>query len=100
MSRDYKDERIVIYSSYIDKRLTRRLGRRVPLELAVDNPRIEDIYRAAVELGLDPIIEEDKSYPRTWYRARGRILVRKIESKSRIIKMVSQRVKEMYRRKY
>lgn len=100
MSREYKGERIVVYPSYIDKRLTRRLGRRVPREEAVDNPRLEEIYEAASDLGLDPLIEEDKAYPRTWYSRRGRVIVRKTDSKSRVLRSIAKRIKERRRSKH
>ncbi|MCE4629059.1 MAG: signal recognition particle subunit SRP19/SEC65 family protein [Desulfurococcales archaeon] len=100
MSREYKGERIAIYPSYLDKKLPRRLGRKVPIDVAVENPRIDEIVKVASELGLDPYVEEDKTHPRTWYRYPGRVIVRKADSKIRILKMISQLIKDKYRKKH
>ena len=98
MSKDYRGERIVIYPAYLDKRLSRRLGRRVPLDIAVLSPRLEDIVRAARELGLDPIVDENSRYPRVWYRYRGRVIVLKKSRKQDILRDISKKINE-YRRK-
>ncbi|MEB3806378.1 MAG: signal recognition particle protein Srp19 [Desulfurococcales archaeon] len=90
MSRDYKGRYTVVYPSYIDSRLPRRLGRKIPRELAVPGPRLDEIYEAAKELGLEPIVDEDASYPRTWFHERGRVIVEKKYSKLDILKNISK----------
>ncbi|MCE4619545.1 MAG: signal recognition particle protein Srp19 [Desulfurococcales archaeon] len=99
MSKEYRGERIVLYPAYLDKRLPRRLGRRVPRDLAVLSPRLEEIAAAAEELGLDPIIEEDKAYPRAWFRSKGRVIVLRKYSKQETLRMIASRIVELRRRK-
>ncbi len=92
MSKELREKRIVLYPAYFDKRLSRRLGRKVSLELSVPSPRLEEIVRAAEELGLEPIVEEDKLYPRTWFLSRGRVIVLKKTSKTKLLKMISEKI--------
>ena len=99
MSREYRGERIVLYPAYLDKRLSRRLGRRVPRDLAVLSPRLEEIVTAAEELGLDPIVEEDKAYPRVWFRSKGRVIVLRKYTKQETLRMISSKIIELRRRK-
>lgn len=83
----------VIWLEYFDGNNKRKDGRRVPKHLAIKNPNIEDLKNAAKSLGLNPIIEIDKAYPKKWWRKSGRILVKKKYSKSKIIKQIAQKMK-------
>ncbi|UCE36638.1 MAG: signal recognition particle subunit SRP19/SEC65 family protein, partial [Thermoplasmata archaeon] len=65
-------------------------GRRVPKALACPTPTVEDIEKAAKSLGLNPVVEKDKSYPRYWYKKRGRVLVEKKMQKSELLKKISE----------
>jgi len=92
VSRDYRGEKIIIYPAYFDKRLSRRLGRRIPQDLAVPSPRLEEIYKAAEELGLQPLMEEDKAYPRVWFLTHGRIIISKKASKTELLKNIAEKI--------
>ncbi len=96
MSRDYKGKRIVVYPEYLDLRRSRSEGRRVRRDKAVPNPKIEEIMRAAEELGLNPTYEE-ASYPRNWWEHRGRVIVDKKDSKQSILRRIAEKIRE-YRR--
>jgi signal recognition particle subunit SRP19 len=64
----------VIYPAYLDADLTRARGRRVPQELAVADPDVEEIARAVQQVGYDAVVERDATYSRE-YEPRGRVLV-------------------------
>lgn len=66
----------VLWPAYFDADLTRREGRRVPLDLAVENPTIEEIAQAVGQVGYDAQIDRDVAYPREHYETRGRVVVR------------------------
>lgn len=80
---------IVIWPSYLDATLTRRMGRRIPKEIAVPNPRIEEVEGALKELNVKYVLENEKSYPRTWFKDKGRILVEKKWGKNKIIREIA-----------
>jgi signal recognition particle subunit SRP19 len=65
----------VIWPAYLDATLSRSEGRRVPEDLAVDEPTVEEIARAVKQVGYDIDVERDKTYSRE-YEPRGRVLVR------------------------
>ncbi|WP_247008972.1 signal recognition particle subunit SRP19 [Halorientalis litorea] len=65
----------VMWPAFFDADLTRAEGRRVPLELAVPDPTVEEIAQAVQQVGYDAVVERDKQYPREW-EERGRVLVK------------------------
>lgn len=85
-----KDKLIVLYPEYFTAKYTRAEGRRVPKSLAKTSPTVEDLEKAAKSIGLNPIVEKDKSYPRYWFKKRGRILVKKKMSKSELLKAIGK----------
>ncbi len=99
MSREYRGKRVVVYTSYLDSNLPRRLGRRISREEAVPNPRIEELYEAALELGLNPEIEKEARHPRTWFTHRGRIIVDKVASKQELLRLIASKVREKRRKR-
>jgi len=68
----------VLWPAYFDAALTRSEGRRVPKELAVEEPTVDEIAEAVQQVGYDAVIERDKSYSRE-YETRGRVLVQGAE---------------------
>lgn len=67
------DKRVVLYPHYITKSKTVQDGRRIPKELACDNPNVMEMLECLKELQI-PAVIEDKHYPRDWF-IRGRLRV-------------------------
>ena len=72
----------VIWPAYLDAELTRSKGRRVPQELAVTEPTVDEIAEAVGQVGYDAVIEREKTYPRE-YEPRGRVLVKDADDASK-----------------
>ena len=83
----------VIWPIYIDAGASRREGRKVSRELAIKNPTVDDIVKAAKKLGLNPV-KEEKSYPKRWWRREGRVLVDKKERKMSVLVKIAENVKQ------
>lgn len=64
----------VIWPAALDANLSRSEGRRISLELAVEEPTVDEIARAVQQVGYDAVIEREKAYSRE-YETRGRVLV-------------------------
>jgi signal recognition particle subunit SRP19 len=64
----------VIWPAALDATRSRSEGRKVPLDLAVEEPTVDEIARAVQQVGYDARIEREVTYPRE-YEARGRVLV-------------------------
>ena len=86
---------ITVWPQYLDKDLSLNEGRKVSKEIAVGEPTLSDIERAAKRLGLQYDIEKDKSYPGKWYEKSGRILVEWEGTKMELLKELSLEIKEM-----
>lgn len=83
--------RLVVWPHYFDKARTRAQGRRVPADLAVEEPRAGDIANAARTLGLKVELDEDARPPFGVHR--GRILVAKSpEKKEALLKQIARRL--------
>jgi signal recognition particle subunit SEC65 len=66
-----------VYPSYLTKRTSRRLGRRLSQASALPDAAVEDMVRAATTLGFHVTAEPGKQYPRESYRLAGRLKVSK-----------------------
>lgn len=82
----------VLWPEYFDSNLTRAQGRKVKRSLAISNPTTELISKACQSLGLENRIEAEKSYPGTWYRKGGRVLVDRKIPKSQLLVKVGERL--------
>ena len=73
----------VIYPAYLDAAKTRSEGRRVPEDLAVDGPTVDEIATAVRQVGYEAVVERDKSYSREHWTERGRVLVADADDSSK-----------------
>ena len=86
----------VIWPAYLDAELSRSKGRRVPQDLAVEEPTVDEIAQAVQQVGYDAKIERDVAYPRNHYTPRGRVLVKDSEdSKNDVVQAVAAYVSTM-----
>ena len=60
------DNAIVVWPEYFDKKRSRAEGRRLPIELCVDEPSLDIIAKGAMILDLEYKIFEDMAYPANW----------------------------------
>ena len=84
--------RIIIWPVYIDSNRTQAEGRRIPQKTAVSSPKLREISRAAGKLGLNPLVEKDKSYPKLWWEKSGRVIVDGKMTKREIILRISKMI--------
>ena len=69
----------VIWPAALDANCSRAEGRRVSLDLAVEDPTVDEIAKAVQQVGYDAVIERDVAYSREPWRKRGRVLVKNAE---------------------
>jgi len=96
LSREYRGRKIVIYPQYIDSNKSRSMGRRLSLKESIPNPRIEEIVKAAEQLGLNPIVEESR-YPKEWWSSSYRVVVDKHGSKLNTLRLIARKIRESRR---
>jgi signal recognition particle subunit SRP19 len=91
------EKALVLWPSYFDLRVSREAGRRVPRRDAVEGPSASMLFEAVKSLGLDCILELDKSYPRFWHRHEGRVLVEPKLTKKDLVTKVAAKLKTVPR---
>lgn len=86
-----------VYPEHIDHRLSRRLGRKIPLSLAVDNPTLDELIAACELLGIPTIVERNKSHPSNWIERKGRIKILKLTriSKHKLLKLLAHKINQI-----
>ncbi|XRO75182.1 signal recognition particle subunit SRP19/SEC65 family protein [Methanocaldococcus sp. 28A] len=84
---------MIIWPAYIDKNKSRKEGRRVPEDLAIENPKLEDIEKALKKLGLEPMIHREKRYPRQHWEICGCVEVDYKENKLQLLKEICKIIK-------
>ncbi|MCK4938383.1 MAG: signal recognition particle protein Srp19 [Methanosarcinales archaeon] len=88
-------DKFVIWPAYIDKGNSRSGGRIISKKRSVTSPDLKEINSAAEELGLNPVLEKDKAYPKSWWDVSGRVLVDKKGLKSGIARDIARKIGEM-----
>lgn len=84
--------KVNIWPVYIDSKKTKHDGRKIALVHAVDSPKLREISRAANKLGLNPEVEKNKSYSKSWWETSGRITVDKTMPKREILIKISKMI--------
>tara|TARA_A100001037_G_scaffold299113_1_gene324067 strand:+ start:11644 stop:12006 length:363 start_codon:yes stop_codon:yes gene_type:complete len=85
----------LIYPAYLDSHKSRSEGRRVPIDISVENPTVEEIEVALDKIGYSSEIEKNKSYSRQPWVVTGRVRVKNSSdsAKNDIIQAVAAYVK-------
>ena len=87
--------KIIVWPVYIDSKKTKKEGRRISLKEAVSSPKLSEISTAARKLKLNPEVENNKSYSRSWWESSGRVSIDKNMSKKEILVKISNLIKGM-----
>ena len=82
----------IIWPVYIDSKKSKHEGRKIPMDDAVDSPKLREISKAANKLGLNPEVEKNKSYSRSWWEISGRVSVDKTMPKREILIKISKMI--------
>ncbi|MBA2847002.1 signal recognition particle subunit SRP19 [Methanococcus maripaludis] len=75
---------IILWPAYIDLKRTKNEGRKVPKEIAVQNPKLKDIASKIKKMGLEYSVENKKSYPKESWEICGYIKVKVDENTSKL----------------
>ena len=87
-------ENYVIWTVNLDKRKSRSEGRRIPKRFSIPNVKLQELVEACRKMGIE-CIEEDKKYPKCWWEESGRIVVPKVESKTKLMIKLAQKISEL-----
>jgi len=87
-----KQDKAIIWPAYFDQTKTRKNGRRVPKNLAVQSPKIVELEDAARKLGLKNEVVATSGYPKTPWAKTGMLLVEKKGSKEQVINRIAKQL--------
>lgn len=87
--------KLVIWPAYIDQTKSRSSGRIISRKNSIKEPHLNEIKEAARQLGLNPEVEPEKAYPKSWWEVSGRVLVDDNGPKSVIAKQIALTIKKM-----
>ena len=87
-----KLDKAIMWPIYFDVSKSRKKGRRVPKNLAVQSPKILELKEAVDKLGLKNEVKLEAHFPKTHWSKTGMLLVEKKESKEQIIKKIAKQL--------
>ena len=90
-----KPREIILWPEYFLKSISRRLGRRLPIDLSLNDISPQDLIDACKEITPPCSVEivEGKKYPRLWYESKGWYAIVRIEgnvSKNKLLKELAK----------
>ena len=87
-----KLDKAIIWPIYFDASKTRKKGRRVPKNLAVQSPKIAELKEAVDKLGLKNEVNLEAHFPKMPWAKTGMLLVEKKEAKEKIIRKIAKQL--------
>lgn len=87
-----KQDKAIIWPAYFDLNRTRKDGRRVPKNLAVHAPKVEELEAAARNLGLRSEVVVGVGYPKVPWQKTGSLLVEKKTPKEQILRNLAKQL--------
>lgn len=87
----------VVWPSYFDKNLSKKDGRKLPKNLALDHPKFDEIKKALESIGINHQLEKTSKYPKDQgkdERNLGRFIVEKKFSKNEILRKISKEMRK------
>jgi signal recognition particle subunit SRP19 len=87
-----KQNKTMLWPIYFDSAKTRKEGRRVPKNLAVPNPNLAELQKAAEHLGLKPEADVNVTHPAMPWQKAGRILVQNKGKKGQLLIRIAKEI--------
>lgn len=89
----------MVFPELMDAQLSRRMGRRIELSKAIEDPTLLEIKLAAQMLGYNVEIQKEKAYPRRWWDNRGLATVPVMDSltKQQLLLQISDTIRKKVR---
>jgi signal recognition particle subunit SEC65 len=91
-----KKSKTIFWLVYFDKRLTRKQGRRLSKNEAVDKLTLEQLAEAASALGFQVEMDSGAKFPAYWWDRSGRIIVNtEGQLKSKVLQKIGKQLRKM-----
>ncbi|TXT57028.1 MAG: Signal recognition particle 19 kDa protein [Candidatus Thorarchaeota archaeon] len=92
-----KKDAVIVWPAYLDSKLSRSEGRRIPSNLAAPDINIGILKEAAEAAGFDFEVDPEKRYPRSWYHRPGYLILQNPEGhkKKRLLLMLAKSLRRV-----
>jgi len=91
---------LIFWPQYFDAKRSRSKGRRIPKKFAIEKVNLEDIAKAAKNLGYNVEIERNYKYSRAWWDDPGRVLIDvKGKKKTKVMLEVAKEIRTLQTKK-
>ena len=88
------DKTLVIYPEYFDFNLKRSEGRKVPVNISVKRPNIDELYSITKDIGND-VKKSSKSHPSNWSAGLGSITLFYDGKKMELLHKIGKELKNL-----
>ncbi len=88
------DKPLVIYPEYFDFNLKRSEGRKVPVNISVKRPSIDELYSITKDIGTE-VKKSSKSHPSNWHSESGSINVFYEGKKTELLHKIGKELKNL-----
>ncbi|AEA46133.1 signal recognition particle subunit SRP19/SEC65 family protein [Archaeoglobus veneficus] len=96
--RGERDRNWIIWTFNLDRRKSRKEGRKIAKKLAVSNVKLSELVEACKALNI-PCRAEEKKYPKCWWEEGGRVVVPKSGSKPELMRKIAAKIAELREKK-
>jgi len=87
---------LIFWPQYFDAKRSRSNGRRLPKKFAIEKVSLEEIAKAAQNLGYNSELERTYKYSKTWWDDPGRVLIdAKGKKKSKVMLEVAKEIRKL-----
>ena len=84
----------IVWPAYINSSISRKDGRKLSKEEAVEEPKLREITQVLRKLKIQHQVEQRKSFPSSWWEHSGRVVVKHdFESKLELLRKISSNIK-------
>ncbi len=88
------DKPLVIYPEYFDFNLKRSEGRKVPVNISVKRPHVDELYSITKDIGSD-VKKSSKSHPSNWSAELGSINLFYDGKKTELLHKIGKELKNL-----
>ena len=88
------DKPIVLYPEYFDFNLKRSEGRKVPINISVKKPSMDELYSITKDIGTH-VNKSSKSYPGNWHAESGSINLFYAGKKTELLHKIGKEFKNL-----
>lgn len=84
--------KLVLWSAYFDTDYSWRQGRRVPKKLALRGVKADEVFKAATDLGMNPVLKSGAAHSKHPWIKTGAVLVDKTGTKTEALKELALKI--------